>query len=269
VLLLLFPDKHGDLRVVLTLRASNMSSYAGQVSLPGGKADFLDEQPFETARREAAEEIGLPRNAKNIPSPFEVEHLCELPTHLALTELGVKPCVALLHSGTTDASPVAEETLIPRLNTNEVEAIFSAPFEKFLCKSLGPAASAEPEHAPPNGNRKAWYRGVWRDWNDSNWRMHDFYLPRAKGGAAYKGRSFAGSGGDDEYFRIFGLTASILVNAARMAYGRNPEFPCLEGTGEEEMIARMLQRGRLPETRSKGGRITKQDLRDSGQKEKI
>lgn len=268
MLLLLFPDKNGDLRVVLTLRASNMSSYAGQVSLPGGKADMLEEQPFETARREASEEIGLPRNSKHLPPPFQVEHLCELPTHLALTELGVKPCVALLHTGSTNTTADAEETLIPRLNTNEVEAIFSAPFEKFLSKSLG-QDDQEVAEEKPSKRLKAWYRGRWSNWNESNWRMHDFYLPRKLGGAAYKGRSFAGSGGDDEYFRIFGLTASILVGAAREAYGREPEFPCSPSVGEEEMIARMLANGRLPAKRDKGGRITKEDIKNVTGKEKI
>ena len=181
---------------MLTLRAGNMNSYAGQVSLPGGKADFPEELPFETARREAAEEIGLPRNPKNLPSPFQVEHLCELPTHLALTELGVKPCVALLHTSEVDALPNAEEALIPRLNTNEVEALFSAPFEKFLCKTLGHDEASEPENAARRGQRKDWYSGKWSDWNDSSWRMHDFHLPRTLGGAAYKARSFAGSGGE-------------------------------------------------------------------------
>jgi len=36
VLILLFPGKRGELRVVLTVRASTLRSYAGQVALPGG-----------------------------------------------------------------------------------------------------------------------------------------------------------------------------------------------------------------------------------------
>lgn len=37
VLLLLFPDVQGSLRVVLTLRSELLRNFAGQVALPGGK----------------------------------------------------------------------------------------------------------------------------------------------------------------------------------------------------------------------------------------
>jgi hypothetical protein len=40
VLVLLFADRRGDLRVVLTLRSPLLRTFAGQVALPGGKADF-------------------------------------------------------------------------------------------------------------------------------------------------------------------------------------------------------------------------------------
>ena len=37
MLILLYADRHGDLRVVLTMRARTLSSYAGQAALPGGE----------------------------------------------------------------------------------------------------------------------------------------------------------------------------------------------------------------------------------------
>lgn len=248
-----------------------MTSYAGQVSLPGGKADHIDEKPFETARREASEEIGLPREAKNLPAPFQVEQLCELPVHLALTELGVRPCVAFLHSGeASDKSSSVEETLIPRLNSSEVDTIFSAPFERFLSNSLGSEATPKIGTGSRDNTTKAWYTGTWRHWNDNSWRMHDFNLPRSLGGAAYKGRPSAGPGGKNEFFRIWGLTATIVVNAARLAYGREPEFAYSVRIGEEEdIIAKMLETGRLSEERKPGSKITREDLRKVGQKERI
>jgi len=47
VLILLFPDRYGNLKVVLTMRASTLRSYAGQAALPGG----TDHTSFHSALR--------------------------------------------------------------------------------------------------------------------------------------------------------------------------------------------------------------------------
>ena len=82
VLIVLFADRDGELRVVITMRASSLRSYSGQAALPGGKCEE-GENAFECARREAEEEIGLPVRASALPSPFRVEHLCQMETNLA------------------------------------------------------------------------------------------------------------------------------------------------------------------------------------------
>lgn len=46
-------------------------------------------------------------------------------------------------------------------------------------------------------------------------------------------------------FRVFGMTARILVDAARVAYGEEPEFEANRHHGDEEMIARLLREGYL------------------------
>ncbi|KAF7808369.1 putative ribonuclease H protein At1g65750 family [Senna tora] len=59
VLICLFHGNDGNLRVILTLRATAMSNFKDEVVLPGGKREEGDANDVETALREAKEEIGL------------------------------------------------------------------------------------------------------------------------------------------------------------------------------------------------------------------
>ncbi|KAF2442271.1 hypothetical protein P171DRAFT_523119 [Karstenula rhodostoma CBS 690.94] len=284
VLILLFPDRHGDLKVVLTMRAATLRNYAGQAALPGGKADTLDEKPFETARREAYEEIGLPTTNTKLPPGFRVEHLCELPANLAKTELGVRPCVAFLCPSSTSESQSAgdvEEKMIPRLDPKEVAAVFTAPFAQFLQKEW---TRQEPGPMNSAGKKHSWYRGTWTDWHESRWRMHNFYIPKpppspstlrrnpSHSQASQTPRSQGQPEGDDprpeptpfqdlQNFRVFGMTARILVDAARVAYGQEPEFEHNSHFGDEEMLGRLLKVGRLSEIRKKGEELNREVLR--------
>jgi len=52
-------DREPGATVILTLRASHLSSHAGQIAFPGGRAEAGDRSLIETALREAHEEIGL------------------------------------------------------------------------------------------------------------------------------------------------------------------------------------------------------------------
>jgi 8-oxo-dGTP pyrophosphatase MutT (NUDIX family) len=134
-----------------------------------GRADTLAETPFETARREAKEEIGLPEIGQPLPRPFSVEHLCELPANLAKTEVVVRPCVALLHSydSATGMNADPEVSLIPQLDAREVAAVFTAPFHSFLRLKQDGRDSED------------WYRGSWSRWHNSNWRsrLNPFHCP--------------------------------------------------------------------------------------------
>ena len=51
-------DRPEGFTVLLTLRTAHLRSHAGQIALPGGRAD-PGERPWETALREAEEEVGL------------------------------------------------------------------------------------------------------------------------------------------------------------------------------------------------------------------
>ncbi|OQO00346.1 hypothetical protein B0A48_13693 [Cryoendolithus antarcticus] len=305
VLILLFADRRGDLRVVLTIRSSGLKNYAGQAALPGGKADTLQETPWLTARREAFEEIGLPMRDENFPPGYTVEHLTELPCNLAMTELGVRPCVAYLHAPAASAgnrTPDAARDLLPKLDAKEVAAVFTAPFHNFLREE-----DEDPEQRKVEGE---WYKGSWHSWNEKAWRMHNFSVPvtsttaflakrpesytdprpttpnpvvkpsasaSAPSPAAFtpakaglqKGsslepplpRTFYRTSGDalaQPRYRVFGMTARILVDAARVAYGEEPQFEHNSHFGDEEMIERLLKIGRLGEKKKEGEVLTKE-----------
>jgi len=269
VLILLYADTKGELRVVLTMRAKTLSSYAGQAALPGGKADDLSETPFQTARREAFEEIGLPLTDSKLPAPFRIEHLCQLPTNFARTELGVRPCVAFISPhpdydpGDNKPMPTVEGTLIPRLDAREVAAVFTAPLHNFLKEK-------DETILPPGIDQQPWYEGLWMEWNGTRWRFHNFYVPVAGQTVAWASPSTSSSPAvgssslpyrdiphsttaakeardSTKRFRVFGMTGRIMVDAARVAYGQDPEFEHTPHLGDEEMIARMLREGKLGE----------------------
>ncbi|KAL1567410.1 nudix hydrolase 15, mitochondrial-like isoform X1 [Salvia divinorum] len=115
VLICLFEDQNGDLRVILTRRSSKLSSHSGEVALPGGKRDENDSDDVDTALREAHEEIGLN------PSMVEVVAVLE-PFHTRIN-IAVVPVVGVIWD---------KRAFNPTLNAAEVESVFDAPLEMFL-----------------------------------------------------------------------------------------------------------------------------------------
>jgi 8-oxo-dGTP pyrophosphatase MutT (NUDIX family) len=92
-------------KVVLTRRRADLRSHAGEISFPGGREDPGDADLFETALREAEEEIGLPRAAVHLVGELP-------PTPTFATNYVIHPYV-----GTLDAP--AEWHASPR----EVDAV--------------------------------------------------------------------------------------------------------------------------------------------------
>lgn len=45
--------------------------------------------------------------------------------------------------------------------------------------------------------------------------------------------------------RVWGMTARILIDAARIAYGRDPEFSFVDRVGDEDMIKILLDKGEM------------------------
>ncbi|CAK7205650.1 8-oxo-dGTP diphosphatase [Sporothrix eucalyptigena] len=342
VLVLLYADRRGDLRVVLTMRAASLRNYSGHAAFPGGKADSINETAEQIARREAWEEIGLPLDDSKLPRPFRIEHLCDLPYNLAKTELVVRPCIALLHAGEgdTDAADkkngdgtssngndndvTPDEALIPKLDAKEVAAVFSAPFHNFLLpvdevsKDDGmPLALSQIKHKKGKPQRRPklppgpWYEGSWIHWHEEPWRMHFFYVP-VVGQRVAKPRKRIRSDDDstdadskkkptaavvaadqavgtppavivekedeqkdedeataDEIedspgrYKVWGMTARIVVDAAKLAYGEIPAFEHNAHFGDERVIEGLEKMGRLGEKKKVGSELTHEDLKEA------
>jgi 8-oxo-dGTP pyrophosphatase MutT (NUDIX family) len=108
VLVALYEDGCGELRVVLTKRRPDLRRHAGEVSFPGGRQDSQDASLQETALREAEEEIGLARG--DLAVVGALERTCTFATNYA-----IHPFVALLQ-----AAPNARAW---RASEREVESV--------------------------------------------------------------------------------------------------------------------------------------------------
>src|SRR5215213_5862205 len=91
VLVPLYLDR-GSLHAVFTKRRDDLSHHAGEISFPGGRQDFPEEDLRLTALREAEEEIGLP--------PNEVEVVGALPpVGTFVTNYKIHPYVGVIKPG--------------------------------------------------------------------------------------------------------------------------------------------------------------------------
>ncbi len=61
-------------------------------------------------------------------------------------------------------------------------------------------------------------------------------------------------------YRVFGMTARILVDAARVAYGQEPDFEHNSHFGDEDMIRRLIKIGRLNDRKRPGEELTRDVL---------
>lgn len=98
--------------VVLTLRASGLSTHGGEVAFPGGRRDPEDEDLVQTALREAEEEIGLP--------PGLVEIIGPLSTLVSRHGIQVTPYVGLV-----------PDFVEYKPNDGEIAAVFAVPLAFF------------------------------------------------------------------------------------------------------------------------------------------
>jgi 8-oxo-dGTP pyrophosphatase MutT (NUDIX family) len=112
VLIPLYTDA-GDLHAVFTKRRDDLKRHAGEISFPGGRQDFPEEDLRTTALRETEEEIGLSRD--------DVEVVGALPpTGTFVTSYRIHPFVGVIkrgHEWTPQPSEVEEvlELSLPAL----------------------------------------------------------------------------------------------------------------------------------------------------------
>ena len=101
-------ERRGGVTVLLTRRTDHLSSHAGQISFPGGRAEEGDSSPIETALRETEEEIGLQRR--------HIEIIGVLPDYATVSAYRVTPIVALVQPPfdlQPDPGEVAEAFEVP------------------------------------------------------------------------------------------------------------------------------------------------------------
>lgn len=104
---------HRDPRVILTKRASHLSTHSGEIAFPGGKHDDTDPDLLFTALREAHEEVGL--------LPESVDVIGPLGQVISKHGLQVTPWVGVI-----------SRDLELYANPSELDEVFEVPLSFFL-----------------------------------------------------------------------------------------------------------------------------------------
>ena len=122
-------------RILLGRRALHLPLHPGEVAFPGGKREAGDRSPWDTALREAAEEVSCPPEA--VRPLGELQALRTRSGYLIFPCVGVIPADLPLHA---DPGEVAE-LLLPPL------AVFAAP-EGWHARTFPDPDSGQPLRVP-------------------------------------------------------------------------------------------------------------------------
>ncbi|GAB3279254.1 NUDIX hydrolase [Parahaliea aestuarii] len=99
-------------RVILGRRANHLPLHPGEVAFPGGKREAIDRSPWDTALREAQEEVAL--------APGAVRPVAQMPSLLTRSHFEVLPCIGLIPA-----------TIIPEVDPSEFDSAFMPPLRQF------------------------------------------------------------------------------------------------------------------------------------------
>ena len=225
----------GEVNVLLTLRASSMNSHQGEVALPGGRRDAEDGgDDVRTALREAEEEVGLDRSlavpCARMRRVFSKKSLVVAPIVASIPVPSYILSIACTSTAASTSASAPVATFTPHLNGSEVAAMFCLPLHTFL-------SSVD-------------YRYEDRLYDIYTYRMHYFTRrtsewievdpepplpPTADTAVPSTSPSTSVLGGSssvvnwrvaehEREFLVWGMTASVLVACARVAFEMGPEF---------------------------------------------
>ncbi|SCV04642.1 LAMI_0H17766g1_1 [Lachancea mirantina] len=226
VLVLLFIGSRGELRVLLTKRSRGLKSFSGHVSLPGGKADSETEMLEEMARRESEEEIGLPRDDKQLLGKYgmKIDKIStRMPFFLSRTFLSVNPMVCFLYSSQCNErdkylKPLDGLRSFGKLNPGETSSIFSIPIIDLIAHG-----DKWKDYSPEYLN----FTIANRRWGGLPWEVRHYFYPQDNmNDSKWLNDISDQSSCDDEHLGtpckiVWGLTAKILHSLACIAVGEH------------------------------------------------
>ena len=156
------PPALGGATVLLTERATHLSTHSGQIAFPGGKVDAEDASAIDAAKREAWEEVGL-------EAEF-IDVLGTLPEYVTGTAFHITPVVALVRPG-----------FVLRPNPGEVAAAFEVPLA-FLMNPAHHHRHAFDWQTPAGLERREWFSMPYQDgaderfvWGATAGMLRNFY----------------------------------------------------------------------------------------------
>jgi 8-oxo-dGTP pyrophosphatase MutT (NUDIX family) len=158
-------EREEGVTVLLTRRSDSLKSHSGQVAFPGGRAD-PGETPWETALREAQEEIGLDRSFVRIVGLGDIFE--------TVSGFSIMPVVAFVRSGFT-VTP----------HEQEVAEVFETPFD-FL---MNPANHEMRSRDFGDGRQRHYYAMTHTDrliWGVTAWMLRSLYQKLFAEGSPYE-----------------------------------------------------------------------------------